>query len=734
MADIIFAPCGGKSYPVMQINIRKPSIKSAYSKLLAIITLCCVGGIIYSNTFHSSFHFDDTGSIVENVSIRHLTDLAAIWNFWPTRFITYLSLAINYHFNGLNVFGYHLFNLIVHLGSAFLVWWLALLTLSTPRMKDEKISDHGDLIALFIGLLFVAHPIQTQAVTYIIQRAASLATLFYLASLCLYVKSRSLDREICSPLIRKFYYGGSLVTAMLAMFTKEMAITLPLMFLLYEYCFLKTKKGLNWKPLIPFIITILIIPLVMLFTKSVNFMQMQRIGEDVPEISSWHYLLTQFRVMVTYIRLVFLPLSQRLEYDYPIAKALTDLPTLASLVVLIFILYFAKRIFNKYKLLTFSIFWFFLSLLPESSIIPIKDVIFEHRLYLPMVGYSFFLVSILYYLLGQQALRRMITILFIITISYSILAYNRNAIWENEFMLWSDTVRKSSQIPRPYIILGNAYDAKGEHDQAILNYNKAIQSIPNNARPYNSRGIAYAAKGDYDKAILDYDRAIGLDPKFAEAYNNRGVAYAAKGDYDKAISDYNKAIQLIPTLAHAYNNRGVAHVVKGNFAQAISDYDKAIKLNPNYAETYSNRGSLYFHEGNYDQAILDFNKAIQINRNDLEAYQIRASMYTKTGKYDKAISDYDKVIQINPDSEKAYYNRGTAYGYKGIYDQAISDFTHAISIKPDYLQAYTNRAVAYYHKRQYERAWEDVRRIISQGGEVNAEFLEALKQASGRER
>src|SRR3990167_5669134 len=228
---------------------RRDLAKVTRPRLFSAIILCCVGIIIYSNTLHGSFHFDDTGSIVENVSIRHLTDLAAIWNFWPTRFITYLSLAINYHFNGLNVFGYHLFNLIVHLGSAFLVWWLALLTLSTPRMKDEKISDHGDLIALFIGLLFVAHPIQTQAVTYIIQRAASLAALFYLASLCLYVKSRALDRGIRNPLIRKFYYGGSLVTAVLAMFTKEMSITLPFMLLLYEYCFLKPKKGLNWKPL-----------------------------------------------------------------------------------------------------------------------------------------------------------------------------------------------------------------------------------------------------------------------------------------------------------------------------------------------------------------------------------------------------------------------------------------------------------------------------------------------------
>ena len=160
--------------------------------------------------------------------------------------------------------------------------------------------------------------------------------------------------------------------------------------------------------LIPFLLTLFIIPVTMLFThnQSIDSHEMHSAIEGSADISSMHYLLTQFRVMVTYIRLLFLPLNQNLDYDYPISKSLFELPALISFLFLITILFFAKRLFSKYRLVSFSIFWFFLTLLPESSLFPIKDVIFEHRLYLPLVGYSMFLVSGVYYLFRKESLSK----------------------------------------------------------------------------------------------------------------------------------------------------------------------------------------------------------------------------------------------------------------------------------------------------------------------------------------
>ena len=149
---------------------------------LSPILIICLGAIVYSNSLHCSFHFDDSYFIVDNFSIRNIYDLLSIWKYYPCRFFTFFSIAFNYHLHQLNVVGYHLFNLAVHLISATLVWWLVLLTLSTPAMKDNKITEHANLIALLAGLIFVSHPVQTESITYLWQRAASLTTLFYLAS------------------------------------------------------------------------------------------------------------------------------------------------------------------------------------------------------------------------------------------------------------------------------------------------------------------------------------------------------------------------------------------------------------------------------------------------------------------------------------------------------------------------------------------------------------------------
>ncbi|OGX16102.1 MAG: hypothetical protein A2Y00_08355 [Omnitrophica WOR_2 bacterium GWF2_43_52] len=477
--------------------------------LLVIVTFIFLGTLIYSNTFFSSFQFDDKNSIINNSSIRNLANLSAIWNFWPNRFITYLSLAINYHFHKLNVFGYHLFNLIVHLLSAALVWRLSLLTFVAPLIKNDEISKHAKLLSFFIGLIFLVHPIQTQGVTYIIQRAASLGTLFYLFSLVLYVKSRQVQYNRNNSIIWMFYFVGSLMLTIMAFFSKEMTITLPFAILLYEFCFLKTGKDINRKQLVYYFLALSIIPFIMFVTKSADFIEMRRISEPIANIPPWHYLLTQFRVIVTYIRLLFAPLYQNVDYDYPIADNLFVLPTFVSLLFLITILIVVIRIFCRFRLISFGIFWFFVTILPESSIVPIKDVIFEHRLYLPMVGFSFFLASSLYYFLGRKSLKIMILILVLLVNWYSSLTYTRNFDWKDEFSLWDDTVRKS----------------------------------PRKARPNNNRGVTRASMDNFDQAISDFNTAIQIDPNYYEAYVHRGNAYASKGNFAKSFSDYEKRSQ-----------------------------------------------------------------------------------------------------------------------------------------------------------------------------------------------
>ena len=564
--------------------------------LLSIIIIPCLGILVYLNTLFVPFQFDDIPYIVDNPFIRNIHHLQDIWKFCPCRFVTFFSIAFNYHYHQLNVFHYHLFNLTVHLISAMLVWWLTLLTLFTPALKGDKITPHAKLIALLVGMVFVSHPIQTEAVTYIWQRAASMAALFYLASLCFYVKARL---YVCAGDHKDDHTGGhkvrpyyilSLILAVVAMFTKETAITLPLMILLYEYFFFNVGKKLvfsRWQYLSPFLLTLFIIPFTMLFTKSARFQEIQRVVQGPGGISPIHYLLTQFRVIITYIRLAFLPFHQNLDYDYPIYKSIFEWPVLISFLFLAGILFGAKQLFSKYRLVSFAILWFFLTILPESSLLPLQDVIFEHRLYLPLGGFSLFLVSSAYYLFGKNSLKLMVIILVILISGYSVLTYQRNKIWKDESILWGDTVAES----------------------------------PHKARPFNNRGLAYFHQGNLLKAISDYNKAIEINPHYAEAYNNRGLILAQKGYSHEAVLDFNKAIEINPKYADAYNNRGIVYAIQGDFNQAISNLTQAIKINPNDAEAYCNRSNAYYSVSGFIQAAADYNKANEINPNSCRSQQ-----------------------------------------------------------------------------------------------------------------
>jgi hypothetical protein len=550
-------------------------------KIFAVLLLLALGVLIYSNTFHSSFQFDDYNSIVTNLNIRNIADAKAIWDFWPTRFITYVTIAFNYHFNQLNVLGYHFFNLLAHLLSAFLVWWFILLTFASPRIKSWKVAHYADQIAFFAALLFVSHPLQTESVTYIIQRATCLAALFYLATLCLYAKAR-MPQDGESPAARKFYYIGSILTAILAMFTKETSITLPFMVLLYENYFFRVGTKMNWKRVFPFLTLLLIIPVVMVATKSVNVAELHRVSEAPPGIAPVNYFLTQLKVIVTYLCMMFVPFNQNIDHDYPLANSLLQPQVIASAMLIAGILIVGFLIRSKYRLLSFCIFWFFLVLLPESSVLPIADVICEHRLYLPMVGYSIFLITAFYLFWGRGDTGITTLVLIGIVAFYSVSAYSRNFYWKNEFSLWNDAILKSPGKVRAYNERGIAYVRAGNYEKALDDFNIAMRLNPNYHLAYYNRAIVYKNQGDYDLAIADYKNAIRINPKYFDAFNNLGTTYAAKSDTSDAILSFSRAIELNPYFAQAYYNRATAYASQGNYDKAESDYAKAKQINPVY--------------------------------------------------------------------------------------------------------------------------------------------------------
>ena len=366
--------------------------------LIAISTF-----LVYSNTFYASFHFDDAQNIVENYSIRNLGNWIDITR--GQRGVAMLTFAINYAMGGLNVIGYHIANLVIHITNGILVYFLIFLTLN----RIDSYKGIAKKIAIYTALLFALHPIQTQAVTYIVQRMESLASMFMLIGLLLFIKGTETSKTVSRALL----YGAVAVSYLLGFNSKEIAITLPAIIILYDYCFLSEgnpKKLVSRWPIYGVLLVILV------FLAAPTFTGLQETPGEAPSagfgvqgITPNEYLFTQFNVLIYYITLLFVPVNQNLDYDFPVSKGLFEVPVvnqgtvlniplpppIISLIIILTIIGFAlylltrhaSRITHQGRLIAFFILWFFIILSPSSSFIPIIDVIFEHRLYLPSVGF-----------------------------------------------------------------------------------------------------------------------------------------------------------------------------------------------------------------------------------------------------------------------------------------------------------------------------------------------------------
>jgi tetratricopeptide (TPR) repeat protein len=696
----------------------------------ALIATVCL--IAYSNSFHVPFQFDDVHNILEKPFVRdigYFFDHAGRHWFsgdygFRMRTVGYYTFALNYWLNGPDVIGYHIFNLFIHILNGLLLYRLVVLSFRTPALANTHLKGSSKKIALFAALLFVAHPVQTEAVTYIVQRLASLATFFYLLSFVAYVEwrlTRGLQRTgRSSQLTAWIFYALSIVAAAVAMKTKEIAFTLPVMIAFYEFLFMEGNVRRRAVYLIPLLLTMVIIPI-----ELVNFKQ--PIGEVIGDMSKVtrvesamprsEYFATELRVIVTYVRLLFFPVNQNLDYNYQKFRSILEPQVLLSLLFLLSILclgiYFLRLsrkkpydsasvgLFPSYpvlRLAAFGIFWFFITLSVESSVIPIADVIFEHRVYLPSAG--FFMTVVTAAFLIQERLRPayrkiVIPVLSVILICLTLLTYLRNNVWRSEVSLWEDVVRKSPMNARSYNGLGLAYQREEKLNKAVEAYLAGLRIYPAYALAHNGLGSVYFQQGKFREAIEQFDAAIALEPGNHVFINNRGLSYAALGDFKMAEVDYKQAIALQPAYAEAYHNLAFAHYLQGHFEKAITLYDKAIALEPDVALYYSDR----------------------------------ALTRISQGEYERAINDATKAITIDPRTPQAYNTRGMAEGMSGRYSQAISDFTTAFSLDPRRVDYLRNRALAYQLTNDMSMAIADFEKGCEMGDQ---ESCKNLRQAKGR--
>lgn len=559
-----------------------------------------VGLLVYANTFHVPFVLDDKSAIVENHFIKSLSGFFDNgWHYNPRRFIGYLTFALNYRFGGLDVTGYHAVNLAIHLVTSMLVYWFTLLAMRTPLLKNSRLSISASQLALAAALLFVSHPVQTQAVTYISQRFASLATMFYLMTMTFYLRARLHQEDARRPLHWKAVclFFLALFTLLCAMTTKEIAFTLPTMLILSELCFFDGNIRKKLFSLAPFIIPIIIIPLTIINTR----VTLGKLLADMDlklnvasELSRGDYLLTQFSVIATYIRLLILPVNQNLDYAYPVFHSLFAPRVFLSFLLIaglctaaLFLLARVRRGADPgLRLVSFGIGWFFVTLSVESSVIPIVDVIFEHRLYLPSIG-AFLAISAGLALVVRNS-RSTAMAAVIIALVLSAATWRRNLVWGDEVSLWRDTVQKSPGKDRPHNNLGEALRKKGRLDEAMQEVELAVRLNPRSAEARSNLGAAWLEKGERQKAQEHFLEAEKLNPNLFAPHYNLGIIFNNSGQPDRAIQQFMQALKINPDVAEAHNHLAASYAAKDMLGPAVEHFREAVRLNPEKVEYRKN--------------------------------------------------------------------------------------------------------------------------------------------------
>ncbi|HLF18369.1 MAG TPA: tetratricopeptide repeat protein [Candidatus Omnitrophota bacterium] len=632
-------------------------------KLLPFLFITAIALAAYSNSFHVPFQFDDKEYIQKNPFIRDLGQTGILWfkdASHRARYVAYLTFALNYKFGQLDVFGFHFVNLCIHIINAFLVWWLVELTFLTPRMNVGAVREpplHTNIIGLGAALLFVSHPLQTQAVTYIVQRFASLATLFYLLALCLYIKGRLSGRWV--------FFVGAAFSGVLGMFTKQIVLTLPFIIVLFEFTFMDIKRSLKAHKKV-FLLLAVVLGLSALIIPTVYSYRFSDLLSAQAESASHYgdvltiktYSLTQLRVLLTYLRLLFLPINQNLDYDYPVSQSLFEAKALISFFIVLSIIISAILFYRRNRIVSFFILWFFIAASVESSFIVIGNVIFEHRAYLPSVGFFIALVAGVFGLfknknvgaVREPPLRLGIVIILAMVCSY--LTYQRNKVWQTEFSLWDDVRLKSPNKARPYKNLGIVYAEAGSFHSAFSYLQKAHQLEPDDVDGINNLANVYNRLGDKEKAIQMYEEAIRLNPNHASAHNNLGSVYFDLGDMNKALGYYSKAERLNPIDPHVYYNLANVYFRLGEKDRAVRMNNLALQLDPGFVDAYQNLGVIYSEMDQGAQAMAYYQKALELNPGYAKVHNNIAALYFQQKNYPKAIEHVEAArrlgYQANP--------------------------------------------------------------------------------------
>jgi tetratricopeptide (TPR) repeat protein len=676
--------------------------------LVAGALIVAAGAIAYSNSFGGPFIYDGKQSILDNHYIRRLWPITEAMKAPPQattsgRPIVCLSLAVNYAISNLDVWSYHAFNLTVHLIAGLLLFGIVRRTLVSERLK-ERFGGASTVLASACALLWVLHPLNTQAVTYVIQRAESMMGMFYLLTLYCAVRGFASKRA-------GGWYVASVVACALGMGTKEVMVTAPLIVLLYDRIFVSRSFKELFRRHVGLYVG-LVAGWLVLGAIHRSAPRSQSAGFGLKMLGPLEYAQTQCKVILRYIALAFYPDPLVLNYT---RKAVRTFVECIPQGLLILAMLAGTGLALRYRPgLGFLGAWFFLILGPTSSFVPIADLIFEHRMYLSLAGVVALVVLGGYWgmqrVFGSSKPVKVVGLAIVLAVAGAMAAttHRRNNDYRDALTIWKDTVTKQPDNFSAWATLGGNYANRAMYSEAIDACRRAIELYPDISYAYNARAVAHGKTGQYEQAIADFTKAVEIEPTHSRAYSNRAAIYKVLGQYDLAIADCNESIRLNPRYAPTFDIRAGCYRDRGDLEKALADYTEAIRIDPRLLRAYVTRAMVWDSKGEWDRALADYTGAIEVNPRDPRLHNARGFARMNRGEVAEAIRDFDRAVELAPTLSVAWCNRGRAYLRMENYDRAIADFTKAIQCDPNFTIAYDNRGVAYAQKGDLDRALTDL--------------------------
>jgi protein O-mannosyl-transferase len=634
--------------------------------------LAAAGVAAYSRTLSGPFLFDDTTSITNNPSIRHLASSLRppAGTTVSGRPVLNLSLAINHAVSGVSPWSYHALNLVIHVLAGLTLFGIVRRTFELRRLRPST------TLAFVAALLWMLHPLLTESVTYVVQRAESLMGLFYLLTIYFLIRGAG-----APGLQRSLWYAGSCIACFLGMGTKEVMVTAPLVALLYDRTFLagsfsEALRRRRW------VYGVQAAAWLLLLFEVVGAHGRAGTAGFGSGLSCLDYGRTQLPAVAHYLRLSFWP--QPLVFDYGVAIVHGFAQFAPSAAVIAALLLLTLWALYQYPALGFLGASFFLILAPSSSFIPVAtETMAEHRMYLSLALVVVFGVVALHKWLGRAA----VPIGLVLAVALAFATWGRNEDYQSGERMWRDTVAKAPDNERAHSNLGDILDAGGRTNEALVERLEALRLAPDSAAVHNNLGTTLVrVPGKLPDAIIQFEEALRLNPNYAEADINLGIALDAEGRRAEAVELFKNAIRINPDFVAAHNNLGNALArMPGRLDEAVREYETALRLDPDYTSAHNNLGSaLAKMPGRQDEAVAQFEEALRLDPNFATAHaNLGNALALQPGKLGEAISQYEEAVRLRPDIVELRLNLATMLlGTPGRSAEAADHLRAALRLDP----------------------------------------------------